>query len=81
MAAKQHPTKRDLVHITDDNSPPLSWTLGIVHETYTGNDNLVRVAIIKTGKGKFSDHSKTQEDTNQQKLTSIQKLWKMVLQK
>ena len=55
MAEKQNLTKGDLVYITDDNSPPLSWPLGIVHETYTGNDNLVRVAKIKTGNGKFSN--------------------------
>ena len=46
---------KDIVYITDDNSPPLSWPLGIVHETYTGNDNLVRVAKIETGNGKFSN--------------------------
>ena len=55
MAEKQNPTKGDLVYITDDNSPPLSWPLGFVHETYTGNDNLVRVVKIKTGNGIFSN--------------------------
>ena len=55
MPGKQNLTKGDLVYITDDNSAPLSWPLGIVHETYTGNDNLVRVAKIKTGDGKFSN--------------------------
>ena len=53
MAEKQNLTKADLVYITDDNSPPLSWPVGIVHETYTGKDNMVRVAKIKTGIGKF----------------------------
>ena len=72
MSEKQNLTKGDLVYITDDNSPLLSWPLGIVHETYTRNGNLVRVAKIKTGNGKL--------DTNQHKLSSIQKIWKMVLQ-
>ena len=55
MAEKQNLTKGDLVYITGDNSPPLSWPLGVLHETNTGKDNLVRVAKIKTGNGKFSN--------------------------
>ena len=54
MAKKQKLTKGDLVYITDDNSPPLSWPLGIVRETNTSNDNLVRVAKFKAGDGKLS---------------------------
>ena len=54
MAEKQKLTKGDLAYITDVNSPHLSCPLGIVHETYTGKANLVRVAKIKTGNGKFS---------------------------
>ena len=55
MAEKHNLTKGDLEYTTDDNSVLLSWPLGIVHETYTGNDILVRVAKIKTGNGKFSN--------------------------
>ena len=51
MAEKQNLIKGDLMYITDDNSPPLSWPLGIVHETYTENDSLFRVAKIKTRNG------------------------------
>ena len=54
MAEKQNRTKGELAYITDVNSPHLSCPLGIVHETYTGNAILVRVAKIKTGNGKFS---------------------------
>ena len=46
--------KGDLVYITDANIPPLYWPIGIIIETYTGNDDLVRVVKIKTGKEKFT---------------------------
>ena len=55
MAEKQNLTKGDLVYITDDNIPPLSWALGIVHEKFTVKHYLVRAAKIKTGNGKFSN--------------------------
>ena len=31
----------------------LSWPLGIVENVYAGNDSLVRVVQVKTGKGKL----------------------------
>ena len=46
--------KGDLVYITDANIPPLYWPFGIIVETYTGNDDLVRVVKVKTGKEKFT---------------------------
>ena len=46
--------KGDLVYITDANIPPLYWPIGIIVETYTGNDDLVRVVKVKTGKEKFT---------------------------
>ena len=46
--------KGDLVYITDANIPPLYWPIGIIIETYTGNDDLVRVVEVKTGKEKFT---------------------------
>ena len=61
MAEKQNLIKGDLVYITDDNSPPLSWPLGIVHETYTENDSLFRVAKIKTSQTQ-SGNSEALED-------------------
>ena len=46
--------KGDLVYITYANIPPLYWPIGIIVETYTGNDDLVRVLKVKTGKEKFT---------------------------
>ena len=46
--------KGDLVYITDANIPPLYWPIGIIVGTYTGNDDLVRVVKVKTGKEKFT---------------------------
>ena len=43
-----------LVYISDANIPPLYWPIGIIIETYTGNDDLVRVVKVKTGKEKFT---------------------------
>ena len=55
---------------------------GILHGTYTANAKLVSVAKIKTGNGTLKQtSSKTQDAANQYKLTSIQKLRKMILQK
>ena len=44
----------DLVYITDDDNPPLSWPLEIVENVYAGNNDLVRVVQVKTGNGKLS---------------------------
>ena len=41
----------DLVFVTDDNNPPLHWPLGRVVAVYTGYDDLVRVARVKTQNG------------------------------
>ena len=41
----------DLVFVTDDNNPPLYWPLGRVVAVYTGNDDLNRVARVKTQNG------------------------------
>ena len=41
----------DLVCVTDDNNPPLHWPLERVVAVYTGNDDLVRVARVKTQNG------------------------------
>ena len=46
--------KGDLVDITDANIPPLYWPIGFIIETYTGNDDLVRVVKVKTGNEKFT---------------------------
>ncbi|KAL7306684.1 hypothetical protein TKK_0001357 [Trichogramma kaykai] len=37
-----------MVLISEDNSPPTHWPMGIIQRTYKGDDGLVRVAIIKT---------------------------------
>ena len=42
----------DLVYITEDNLPPLHWPIGVIENVYTGNDNLVRVAKVKTSEMK-----------------------------
>ena len=42
---------KDLVFVTDDNNPPLHWPLGRFVALYTGNDDLVRVARVKTQNG------------------------------
>ena len=44
----------DLVYITDANIPPLYWPIGIIVETHTGNDDLVRVVEVQTRKEKFT---------------------------
>lgn len=40
-----------LVLIQDDNIPPMKWQMGRVIDTVKGNDDVVRVAIIKTSTG------------------------------
>ncbi|XP_075158065.1 uncharacterized protein LOC142231338 [Haematobia irritans] len=41
----------DMVLVKDDNLPPLKWLLGRVVDVVRGNDEIVRVAIIKTING------------------------------
>lgn len=40
-----------MVVIKDDNTPPNSWRLGRVTNTFPGRDNLVRIVELKTEKG------------------------------
>lgn len=42
-----------LVLIRDDNSQPLHWPMGIIQQTYTGKDGLIRVVLVKTKTGTF----------------------------
>lgn len=43
----------DLVILRDKNLPPLKWKLGRITELCPGNDNAVRVVIIRTKDGCF----------------------------
>ncbi|XP_070155857.1 uncharacterized protein [Polyergus mexicanus] len=43
----------DLVILRDENLPPLRWKLGRVLELHFGNDDLVRVATLRTASGNF----------------------------
>lgn len=42
-----------LVLISDDNTPPLKWPIGRVHELHPGKDGVVRVVSVKFNKGIF----------------------------
>lgn len=42
-----------LVLMIDDNSPPLHWPISRVLEVHLGEDNVVRVATVKTSSGTF----------------------------
>ncbi|XP_045778202.1 uncharacterized protein LOC123876110 [Maniola jurtina] len=42
-----------IVIIRDDNSPPLSWPLGIIQEVYPGKDGVVRTARVRTRTGSY----------------------------
>ena len=44
----------DLVFICDDNSAPLQWPIGCVHNVYNGPDSAVRVVKVKTPTGKYN---------------------------
>lgn len=37
-----------MVVIKEDNTPPLCWSLGMITQLHTGQDNIVRVVTIKT---------------------------------
>ena len=50
---KNETEKGDLVYITDDDNPFLSWPLGIVENVYAGNDSPVRVVQVKKGNWKL----------------------------
>ena len=39
-----------MVSVADENTVPLQWPLGRVTEVFTGNDNIARVAEIRTQK-------------------------------
>lgn len=41
----------DLVLVKDDNTPPLLWQLGRIHELHPGADSITRAATIRTAKG------------------------------
>ena len=45
---KENLKKGDLVYLAEDNIPALQWPLGLIIDVFTGNDNLVRVAKVKT---------------------------------
>ncbi|XP_008482926.1 uncharacterized protein LOC103519612 [Diaphorina citri] len=48
----QHPVKvGDVVIIVQDNSPVLSWPLGVVQEVYPGKDGVIRTVLVKTKGG------------------------------
>lgn len=44
-------TPGTMVLIMDDQRPPLSWMLGRILELYPGDDNVARVAMVKTKNG------------------------------
>ena len=46
----QQPKVGDLVFLAEDSTPALHWPLARIIELYDGNDNVVRVAKIKTKK-------------------------------
>lgn len=43
----------ELVVLVEENHPPMTWKLGRVIKTYSGEDGLVRVAKIKTASGEY----------------------------
>ncbi|XP_055526926.1 uncharacterized protein LOC129719558 [Wyeomyia smithii] len=42
-----------MVLLKQDNYPPFTWPLGRVVQTYAGSDGLVRVVLVRTGRGLF----------------------------
>lgn len=42
-----------VVLVGQDDSPPLSWPLGVITEVYPGTDNVIRVAMVKTQSGNY----------------------------
>ena len=47
------PEVNDLVLLAEDNSHPLHWPMARIMELYLGNDDVARVAKIKTKSGIF----------------------------
>ncbi|XP_050540356.1 uncharacterized protein LOC126904996 [Daktulosphaira vitifoliae] len=47
------PKEGDLVLIKECNLPPLQWRLGRISKIFFGNDNIPRVAMVKTDRGEF----------------------------
>ena len=43
----------EVVLISEDNKPRLFWPMGVVTETFSGTDGLIRSAIIRVGKKYF----------------------------
>ena len=43
-----------MVLIREDNLPRLSWPLGVIVETFPGNDGIIRAVSVKTSKGVFT---------------------------
>jgi transposase InsO family protein len=41
----------DLVLVTDERDPPLSWPMGRILKIFPGNDKTTRVALLKTSRG------------------------------
>lgn len=50
---KSNPKLGDLVLLMDNNTPPLSWKMGMITMLHPGNDGVVRVATIKTANSIF----------------------------
>lgn len=46
-------TKGTVVVVEQNNSPPLSWPLGVVEEIYPGVDGVVRVVQVRTTEGSY----------------------------
>ena len=44
----------DVVLITDDDIPPLQWSIGRVMQLKLGHDGLARVAMVRTSRGGFT---------------------------
>lgn len=40
-----------MVILKEDNTPPLSWSLGKIQEIHLGDDNVARVATVRTANG------------------------------
>ena len=46
--------KGSMVLIREDNLPRMSWPLGVIVETFPGNDGIIRAVSVKTSKGVFT---------------------------
>ena len=43
----------DMILLTDERLPPLSWPLGRIMEVYLGNDGHVRSVLVRTQNGVY----------------------------